>query len=343
MANEVLFAGGRIDSLSISGSVAENTSASRFNATYADCATAPVGTSDQATASFLTLSGGVPAATDVVTGETVFAHFDLFVSTSSLTNNITVATLYDSSGFPWLTIRTTSTSTVGLFYNSGTGASPTWTQIGSSWSHSISTMITYDIKLTLGSPHTVELSINGSVSIAATTFTQASLTSLRSFRINGPSGSSGGHFSQILITRGIPTSGAFVKYSRATAAGTNTGWTGAYTDVNEAIGSDATVNTAASSGLKQSFAMGDVTVPAGYAIKAVFTAMRAKNNGGAPANVQSLLRSSGTDYSSGTLTFPPMSTSFQAMLMRYDTDPATGVAWTQAGWNAAEAGFESLT
>jgi hypothetical protein len=345
MADEVLFAGGRLDSVGISGTPVEVTTASRFNSTYADSAVS-LSTTDILTATFMTPSGGAMAATDVVTGETLYVHMDYCQQIATIVNNQNWITLYDSSGFPWLAMRTNSTSfSVGVYYNSGTGASPVWTQVGSSFVPAVSlTLFTLDIKLTLGSPHTVEITLNGAVQIAATTFTQASLTSLRSVKVNGTNSSTNISFvSQILCTRGITTIGAFVKYARATGAGTNAGWSGAYTDVNAAIGNDATINSAATTGLKQTYAMGDVTVPAGFVIKSVFNFFRAKNNGAAPANIKSVLRSSGADYSSASLTLPAMSTSFNAMGMRYDLDPATSLPWTQAGWNAAEAGFESLT
>ena len=202
---------------------------------------------------------------------------------------------------------------------------------------------TYDIKLTFGAPHTAELSQNGSVLVAATTFTQAALTSLRSLRLSGASTNFQANFSQILCGRGISTIGGFVRYSRATGAGTNTAWSGAFTDVNEPIGNDATVNTSTVTAQKESYAMGDVTVPGGFVIQTVFQFLRAKNNGAVPTNIKSLIRSGATDFSSGALTSPTFGTSFQPMGMRYDNDPATAAAWTAAGWNAAEAGFESLT
>lgn len=344
MANEVLFAGGRIDSMGASGAPVEVTTAGRFNATYADSAV-QMANGDTITANFLTTSGAVMTAADVVSPETVYAHFDFYMSNAVSTTGTNFATLYDSSGFPWLALRTTNgTVSYGLFYNSGTGAAPVWTQIGATFTMVAGTIYTFDMKLTLGAPHTVEISQNGSVLIAATTFTQAALTSLRSLRLNGITlALYYSNFSQVLCTRGISTIGAFVKYSRATGAGTNSAWSGAFTDVNDAIGNDATVNTSTVTAQRQTYAMGDVTVPTGFVIQTVFQFLRAKNNGAVPTNIKSVLRSSATDYVTGSLTSPTFGTSFQPMGMRYDNDPATSATWTTSGWNAAEAGFESLT
>ena len=343
MANEVFFAGGRIDSLGVVGAPVETTSAGRFNATYADSATAVL-LNEILTANFLTTSGTVMAAADALTGETVYAHFDFYIAAAAAsTSGVSLAALHDSSGFPWLAIRTNSTALgCGFFHNSGTGAAPVWTQMGASFTLTSAVLYTFDMKLTLGAPHTAELSQNGSVLIAATTFTQAALTSLRSLRLSGIS-SSLSSYSQVLCTSNLSTIGGFVRYSRATGAGTNAGWTGAFTDVNEAVGSDTTVNTSTVSAQKQTYAMGDVTVPSGFVIQTVFQFLRAKNNGAVPTNIRSVLRSAAIDYPSGNLTSPTFGTSFQPMGMRYNNDPATAASWTTAGWNAAEAGFESFT
>lgn len=338
MADEILFAGGRLDSLTFTGTPVESTTAGSFDSTYADCSTAVLST-DVITATLVTLSGGVLTPTTVVTGETGYFHFEVYSRTGSTVT--LAAALYDSSGFPWLAIRNTALGTWGLYYNSGTGASPTWTQIGSSWAQNNVTKNTYDIKVTLGSPHSVELSRDGSV-LASGSWTQASFTNVRSLRGTGnAAGGSQNQFSQILITRGISTINGKVKYARATGAGTNTGWTGAAANVNEAVNSDVTVDSAASAGLKQSYAMTDVTVPTGFVIKSVFHWLRAKNDGAAPQNIKSLIRSGGTDYSSTNIS--GLGTSFGPVGSRYDTDPATSATWTQSGWNAAEAGYESAT
>ena len=346
MANELLFAGGRLDSLSIGGVPLEVTTAPYFDTGYADCAL-QLFSSDTVTATLVASASGVLSATTVITGEILFVHFEDYhkgLTNTNTTNNISICELRDASGFPWLAIRTNSVNgNYGLYYNSNTGASPTWTQIGTTWTPANSTNFTHDISLTLGSPHSVNWSVNGNLYISST-FTQALLTAIRDVKFTGSSTTLGNgihHLSQILCTRGISTIGAKVKTSRATGAGTNAAWTGAATNVNEAINSDATQDTTPTAALKQSYAMGDVTVPSGFVIQGVFHWLRAKNDGSAPANIQSLIRSGATDFATGNLS--GISTPYTPVGARYDTDPNTSLAWTQAGWNAAEAGYVSAT
>jgi hypothetical protein len=347
MANEVLFAGGRLDSLAfITGTPVEITTAGYFDASYSDCAL-QLFNSDALAATFVTMSGGALTPTTVVSGETAYIHFDAYFK--GLTNNVTInnvnlAELRDASGFPWFAIRNNSASgTFGLYYNSGTGASPVWTQLGSSWTPNNPVYLTHDIKLTLGSPHSIEYSQNGNLYFSGT-FTQASLTAIRDAKFVGTATNTANginFLSQILCTRGISTINAKVKTCRATGAGTNSGWTGAFGNVSEAINSDATLDTALTATLKQSYTMGDVTVPGGFVIQSIFHWLRAKDDGSAPANIQSLIRSGGTDFASSNLS--GIGTSFVPIGLRYDTDPNTSAAWTQAGWNAAEAGYASAT
>jgi hypothetical protein len=335
---KVLFAGGRADSVTpVVGGVGESTTAGAFDPTYCD-ASLSITNQNYCQLTFLDLAG---APVDVVTGETVYLHFEWYPGASSYSVNFNLATLVNAAGQPWLALRFNSTTTLGLYYNSGTGASPVWTQIGTTFSAPTTVRQEFDLKLTLGSPHTAEWSINRTL-YAGGTFTQAGLTALRGAYLHAAYGNATAmHFSQVMATEGISTINGKVKYSRATGAGANSGWTGTAADVNEAINSDATVNAAASAGLRQTYAMGDVTVPLGLTIKSVFHWMRGKNDGISPLNIKSVARSAGTDYPA-TNNVTGIGTSFGALNTRWDNDPATALPWTQAGWNAVEMGYDSV-
>lgn len=338
---EYLYAGGRMDSVRVLvGTPAEITSAGRFDSTYADSAIYCESGENIAT-DFVTSTAGVLSATTVVTGETLWSHFEMYPGASSGSVR-SVVEFWNASSQPWLAIRTTTTSALyGLYYNSGTGASPTWTLIGSTFGLTSSTRYIVDIKLTLGSPHSVEFSLDGTLSQSGT-FTQASLTSLSSVAFGYVStGGTGSSWSQILHTRDIPTIGAKVYTRRGTADGANTGWTGAYTDVNEAITNDASVQNSASAGQKETHVMADITVPSGFEVGSVFHWMRAKNDGTAPNNIHSVVRVSGTDYATGNLA--NIGTSFGPIGARYDQNPGTAANWTAAGFNGIELGYESDT
>ncbi len=336
---KMLFAGGRLDSVAIVGAVTEITTAGTFDSSYADCSLS-VPSSAGTIYWIATFRDTSNAAVDVVTGETLYFHGEFNPAGTSGSAGF-IWSANDSSGNPWLSIRNVSASLYGLYYNSNTGGSPTWTQLGSSFAATTSTTYRYDVKLTLGSPHSVEFSINESAQVT-TTFTQASLTGLRSVRGFGVSTGSTGRWSQIMGSEGVSTVGGKVRYSRATGAGTNAAWTGAHTNVNEAIDSTATVDSTITAALKQSYAMGNVTLPSGFVIKSVFHALYAKNDGVAPQNIKSLIRSGATDYSAAS-NLAGIGTSFAALIERYDNDPNTAAPWTDTNFNAVEAGYLSVT
>lgn len=327
--------GGRLDSLETIGTVTENTQSGSFDSAYADCSIMSGTTTGIWTLTFRDNDG---VAIDLADGETGYFHFDYFHGSGVAVSNNNLVTLYDSAGFPWFAFRQPSNGVYGLYYNSGSGASPVWSLVGITVTLTIGLRYPVDIKLTLNSAgsHIAEWSANSSLQSGGT-FVQASLTSLRSMRGHGANANE--HFSQLLVTEGISTIGGKVRYSRPTGAGSNAGWSGTFADVNEAVNSDVTLNASTAAGQKTTYAMGDVAVPAGFKIGAVEHALRGKNDGAAPANIKSVVRSGGVDYASANL--GGISTPFGPLRRRLITDPATAAGWTQAGWNAAEAGYES--
>lgn len=339
MPAEYVFAGGRLDSVvNILGVVTESTATTVRDVNYADVALV-CGPTSAFAAEFVTATAGVLSPTTIVSGESLWLHFEINVGGSPATTN-GIWVLYDSSGFPWFRVSSASTNLFQWQYNSGTGASPVWTNVGSTWASISATLYQMDLRVTLGSPHTFDWYVNGT-SVSSGSFTQALFTNLAKASFTGTTGAAATNYSQFLASRDIPTIGSKVRYSRPTANGTNTAWSGVFTDVNEAIGNDVTLNSSASAGQRETHAMGDVTVPAGYLLPTVFHWMRAKNDGAAPANIKSVLRSGGTDYSTGNLS--GVGLGFAAVGARYDTDPATAAAWNQTGFNALEAGYESAT
>lgn len=340
MPAEVLFAGGRGESFyGISGSAVEGTTVGRFDSAYADCFLV-IGRSDVVGHDLFTETANVLTPTSVVAGEVLWAHWEAYISNSPATGgggNIIV--LRNSAGVDWVAVRcvTSNSTTFGIYYNSTPGGTATWVLTGSTYSFGAG-LFTLDLKFTIGSPHTVELFLNGS-SILTGSFTDAGLTNIGKVKYSGNEQSSGNGISQVMVTRDIPTIGGKVKTARATANGANTAWSGAFTDVNEVVGSDATYAYSTTAGQKESHAMTDVTVPSGMEIKSVFHWMRAKNDGSSPTNIKSLLRSGGVDYSTGNLS--GIGLGYASVGARYNTDPGTGINWTQSGWNAIEAGYES--
>lgn len=344
MANEILFAGGGYETLSAVSGAYPSTNTNYFDAAYSDHAIILDSSTDRF-AEFEFRTGADLALGSVTTGETLFAHW-LNCSQGGATVENTYVELRDASNHPWFRLRVpfNSANILRPQYNSGTGASPTWTDLGGAdIVASSGEKEKYDIEITLGSPHSINI-YKGNTLVSTGTFTQALLTSLSKIRFffcfstSGPYIGNG--ISEVLITRGIPTIGALVASSRGTADGANTDWSGAYTDVNEAVMSDASLQSSTVAGQKETHVMSNITVPAGYSIDAVFHWMRAKNDGVAPTNLRSVLRSGSTDYSS--VDVATLGVGYRPVGIRYLLDPV-GASWTAANYNSLEVGYESAT
>lgn len=333
----MLFYGSRADSVvPVSGGSPPVDSTSGFlpwNGTYSDSSLSANG------GFYCPATDSTGAATSVGTGHTFYFH--TCYSQSNATNGgHALIQLYDSSGFPWIQLVCPGSADVVQWqYNSNTGASPTWVNIGSAYVATGSPAI-YDIIVTLNvsGTHNLQFVMNNS-SLFTLPFTNINLTNLaKAGCYNNNNGGTG--YSQMMITQDWSTVGAFVKTIRASGLGTYSQWSGTYTDVNEVVVSDATYNQATSNGLMQSYAMGDITLPAGFVIGGLRQCIRVKNDGAtSPLNVDSLLRTAATDYTSANL--PGVGVAFGPTGFRYDVNPDTSVAWTQAGINAVELGYVS--
>lgn len=337
----ILYSGGRLESVvNVIGSPADLTSGGQYDATYADaCLNVPL-TASVDTLLYDSAMSPITAPND----HTYYLHFDAY--NDFFGGGGAVLTMFDSSGHPWVRILGDTAST-GLLvqYNSGTGGSPVWTTIGSATISANHVLQTWDLSVFIdpaGTAHVANLYLNGVlVGASSGTFSAAGFSDFAKITWANVNNSRSTSFSQMLVTQDTPTIGAHVKTIRASGAGHYTAWTGAYTDVNEPLDNDSTYNKSTTVGDEQSYTMGDVTVPSGYAIASVFYWLRANEAGGAPANVKALLRTGSTDFVSGDLA--GIGLGFGAIGNRYDVDPNTSAVWTQSGFNAYEMGFESAT
>lgn len=328
---EILFAGGGLDSVTTTGTASEYTGGGRSDPSYTNNALAIFNITGNFVATGIDATG---TPKSVTTGKTFFGHCEAYHDGVQTVMNILSAC--DAAGNEWVGVRCKSSGVYGLFYNSNTSGSPTWVQIGSDFTFGGS-LQTFDLRVFIdaaGTAHQAEFLL-GNASKASGTFSNANLTALQKLKGTGSNiGGATTYYSQILITEGISTVGAKVDYNGATGAGTTSGWSGAYTDINEASLNDGTVISAASAALKSTFAYGDVTVPAGYTIKSVFLFTRGKNDGS--GDIKPVCRSGGTDFSGSNLV--GIGVGYNPLGYRYDTDPNTSAAWTQTNFNAAEFG-----
>jgi hypothetical protein len=197
------------------------------------------------------------------------------------------------------------------------------------------------VKLVLGSPHQYEVYHANSL-VMSGTFTAAGFTSCSQVQLTGNASNMYCSWSEVLVTRNIPTVLAKVNSRVASGAGNVNNWTGAYTDVNEATISDATLLSTVNVGDKFTFAMQDAAaVPTGFGIRSVFQWSRAKVSGAAPNNLKHVIRQSGVDYDSPNVAginygLGPVATNWGA-------NAPGGGAWSKTIFDAIEMGAKAAT
>lgn len=326
MANRWLFAGGAPSTVRVVGGVSVQTSTIYFDSTYADHAIQAFDTPNKIYADFVDASGSSDFA---ASGETVWFRASIYFFSWGQVG--TMMQFVNGSDQPWLAVRSTSTQgTYGFYYNSGTGASPVWTLIGSTFSLANGLHV-FDMNLTIGSPHSAALYVDGTER-ATGSFTQASLTEIHAGML-APYYDNNFFFSEILASVGYPTVGSHVFYGKPNGAGSNSAWTGAYTAIDETAADDGDSIVSTTTGQRSTFAYDNLpTLSPGFAIGDVFMWTRAKADGTAPTNVKPVKRTGGVD-SVGSQ-FSGMGAGWGEFLTRYS-------GMSESDYNAAEFGVES--
>lgn len=277
------------------------------------------------------------ALTSVTAGHSFNWHIH-WVSERAVTNGPPIVMLVDSSGQGWLRLIGPGDGTCHLQNWNGSA----WVDVPGGISANFNNIaLDLAVNIDAGGNHSVLFAVgNSTVFYGVVSMPgMSNLAAAYMYPID-PGRDSG--FSEVMLSQDIGLVNGHLKTIRPNGAGVWADWSGAYTDVNEVVTNDATSNKTDTVGAKQSYTMGDVTVPAGYAIAGVFHRFRIKNDGtAAPLNAKALARSGGADYLSVDL--PGVAPAFGPTGTRYDVDPATGLAWTEAGVNALELGFQADT
>lgn len=285
------------------------------------------------------------AFTTVAAGNTWNGHFS-WNFTNPYANGNNQCFVNDSAGFPWVAIRCNGGSpTFGLYYNSGTGAAPVWTQLGANFAMPQNSAPYQRIDIIIGidpaGTNHIATVYNKEVQQATGTFAQAAFTNIQTMQIFAGGGAANHCMVwEVAMSENLALVGGRIGYSLPTAAGANAGWTGTFNQVNPVVCTDATSNTAAAAALKTTYAFGDIVIPAAHQIASVWHWMRAQNNGASPGNIKSVCRSGGTDFPAA-INSPNLGLGLGPIAMNYNVDPNTGLAWTQANFNAAEFGYLS--
>lgn len=329
MANRWLFAGGAEAVRSLAGTV---TTGSNYNSTYADHSI-KANSTDRHAIDFIDSSG---ASDSVVAGEKLYFHTDMTLTAGGATFTSENAIVFrDSSDYPWLAFRFTAATSLTLYYNSGTGPSPTWTSLGLATTLVEFTRLAIDIWLEIGAGgnHTAGYAVDAS-EIGEASFTQASLTAIDYIEIR--SANSGYRdYAEIMATAGISLVGANLFYGKPTAAGSNSGFTsGTYADIDDAGINDADYIESLTAGQRATYTYSNVpALSPGQGLGDVFLWTRARNAAGAPANAKPVRRDSGGTDNVGS-NFSGISGAYKSFPTRY-----TGL--TEAEYNASEFGAES--
>jgi hypothetical protein len=143
-----------------------------------------------------------------------------------------------------------------------------------------------------------------------------------------------------IICDTIPHVGGRLKtFPIDTVSATNTGFTGAVTDVNEVVYSDATfvyatANAQISTYYANGFSLGT------YTIRAVAVGCRALRGATGPQNLENAIRVGGANYVGSSTA---LGIGYQAVTHSWTTNPNTSAAWTASGAQATEGGMEALT
>jgi hypothetical protein len=335
MTSRVLFAGVRIESVNLISGGPSDQGGGNDGAWSDSCL--QFGNTDTVSMPCFAVGGTPTSAPD---GSKFYFH--AFMGCRDVWPSVTFR---DAAGKPWVLWANTNNEGEQQFYgNTGTADTPVWTPVGSPEHFQGDAFGNWDVEISInsGGLHGLRLFHNNNlIPTMVGTFANAGFTNIGDCVFACPNRFTTIYLSEVIMSENLPTIGAHVKTCRATGAGNYSEWTGAYTDVNEVGDSDTTINQSDTVGQKQSYPMGDVATPAGYVLRSIFYALRAKESGVAPTGVKAILRTGGTDYLSPAL--PSLDLGYNGVPWRWDIDPSTGVAWTDAGFNAVELGYESET
>ena len=333
MADRYLYMGAHPAFTRNVGTVFTSTTPATFNSTYTDQS---VGVNNNTSHFFTDFQTGAGVADYVTTGETLWLRFDGYYSGGS--NNTNMAVLVDNSDQMLFRIRVNSSTVTRIEYNSGTLATPAWTQLGTDITTAGSTRYTWVLKLTIdaaGTAHAYEVYKDNVLALSGT-FSMALLTRVDAIKFGDTSNTTCA-ISQVLASVGISLVGSFVAAIKADGAGSNSGMTGAYTDVNEVTLSDATVVSSNTAAQRTTFAIADLPALSGLVVGTEQRhCFRANNDGGAgPQNIKPVIRQSGSDTVGSAVS--GITTSMKTFNVSYN------LTYTQINTAGFELGWESST
>lgn len=125
-----------------------------------------------------------------------------------------------------------------------------------------------------------------------------------------------------------------------TGAGGVSGWTGAYTDINETGYNDGALLTTSTLDAISTFVTTDLAAKyAAFKVKAVVLSGRGIGGATSPTTIQGVTRQSAVNYAKASEM--PTPAALGSINIVWNTNPATAVDWTYALVNSAEFGFKA--
>ena len=222
-----------------------------------------------------------------------------------------------------------------LDYHNGT----TWVNLGSFIADG-SALQTCDIHIVSNTASgSVAMYMSGTNRFTSATTDFSSIAGVAQLKMYGVTAAVDGQhaFSQIILAD-EPTVGMRVFTVPVSGVGADTGFTGAYTEIDEVTYSDADFINSGTANQVSTYA---TTAPAltGYNVRAVSVTARAKRGAGGPQNIQLALRSGGTTYFSSS---QALDVAYGAHINVWETNPATSAAWVNTAVASLQPGVKSI-
>jgi hypothetical protein len=302
-----------------STAVAESTTASRFDSTYVANAILVGGAADYASIQqpFLDSSTSVSS---------LWFRADIY--------NASVAsgqllTMLNAGTNAYRINNGGSSSSYQFQYWNGSA----WTNWGSTFTITAGTLQTLVVHLICGTSFEIFLGGTSIVTGSSPTSAQAAVTEVR---LQAPNGTA--YWSQVMGADYDIRDAHLMPATFNGNSATNTGGTGAYTDINETALDESTAEIVATVGNKMGQTHAAITVPTGLGIAAVVLNARGRVSGGTVADGKLGVRSGSTNSSSAGRAY---NGGYEPRGAIWTADPNGGGAWTQSTFNSAETYVEA--
>jgi hypothetical protein len=331
---DILFVGGEDNEFKCVGICSVSTSSSNYVTGYARLALATYGQASQNPPTDSWQSPSFTAASDFWVHAT-FAP----VTGANGTNSQAFALLSPGDNIARIVVA-------------GTGSSGQWKIRKGNAAGTFTDLASVTSPVFGGSGGRVDLHVNYAVSGSATLYvngdqvasytgdvTTDGVTSLSALRLSNPTTSGYGVYWSEVIIATTDTRPLRLVTMAASANGTTTNWTnGGVTNINETTLNDTTINSSGTAGQIQLYTVGDLPAIA-LDVVDVWENIRAQVDTTGPQHIRAMLRTGGSNYTSGNLS-PPQLT-WGLVSHHWPTNPNTSAAWTIGEVNALETGFDS--